>query len=97
MLRSIIIALVCITLYNNCAVAEADKSNALATNPYDKIWLMSDYYTLHGYSNESDAFLNYRPYYVTNLQGVDYVYLERIISNMFFEKKLIISILCVRF
>ena len=77
MLRIIIIALVCIILYNNCAVAETDKSNALATNPYDKIWLMSDYYTLHGYSNESDAFLNYRPYYVTNLQGVDYVYLER--------------------
>ena len=77
MLRIIIIALVCIILYNNCAVAETDKSNALATNPYDKIWLMSDYYTLHGYSNKSDAFLNYRPYYVTNLQGVDYVYLER--------------------
>ena len=77
MLRGIIITLLCIILYNNCALAESDKSNSLVTNPYDKLRLMSDYYTPYGYSNKSDAFLSYMPYYVTNLQGVDYVYLEK--------------------
>ena len=77
MLRSVVIILICAILYNSCASSEVDKSNSLAANPYDKIWLMSDYYSPYGYSNESDAFLSYRPYYVTNLQGIDYVYLEK--------------------